>query len=67
MKRLVITPELALTLKLLCALESDYCSDLLLALLCEIENDCDPDYLAEPVRLAFDYWKTKLNEITIEV
>lgn len=56
-KSLVITPELRVQLELLSYTESDYVSDLVLALLETINGiHQDPDDMPIPVRQCFLYW-----------
>lgn len=68
MPRLVITPELRLTLQLLAEIEPEYVSDLILTLIEEINSElhADPSDMPDPVRVAYLFWIKRLNTI-IEV
>ena len=57
MKNLVITPELRLQLELLSYIDSEYVSDLIMALIETINGiKQDPDEMPIPVRSCFIYW-----------
>lgn len=68
MVKIVITPELRLTLELLAAIDPEYVSDLLLSLIVAFndEDNPDPDDMPYPVRAAYLYWRDikRRNQIT---
>lgn len=65
MAKLIITPELRLTLQLLAEIEPDYVSDFILTLMEEINNElhADPSDMPDPVRAAYLFWIKRLNTI----
>lgn len=68
MVKLVINPELRLTLQLLAAIDPEYVSDLLLSLIAAFndEDHIDSDDMPDPVRAAYLYWSDikRRNQIT---
>lgn len=65
MNNLQINASLRLHLELLAFLDPEYVSDLIFALISELNNDPqDPDDMPHPVRKVFTYW-TENNRIQI--
>ena len=66
MVKLVITPELRLTLQLLAEIEPDYVSDFVLTMIEEINSEDHPDPydMPDPVRAAYLFWIRRVKEIT---
>lgn len=66
MVKLVITPELRLTLQLLAEIEPDYVSDFILTMIEEInsEDHADPYDMPDAVRAAYLFWIRRVEEIT---
>lgn len=67
MVKLVITPELRLTLQLLAEIEPDYVSDFILTMIEEIngEDHPDPNDMPEPVEAAYRFWIKRVNDIIV--
>lgn len=60
MNNLRIDEELRLQLELLAFIDPEYVSDLIFALIAELNNDHqDPDDMPTPVKKAFTYWLEK--------